>query len=545
MSIADARSSSTRPSARVPAPRPWRLGALLALLLGTALALLPYMPLTLYDGAATGGTAASSQAGSPADGSAMQTITFLSQGTRAVGDPYHDTARDWLSAELRGLGLEVQEQQFPAEGQPVPLVNVVGRLAGTNPAGEAVLIMAHYDSHPGSPGASDNGSGVSIVLEIARAAAQGPRPANDLIVLFTDGEEQGILGVPPFLDAHPWAEQVRVALNFDGISTGPVFLWQTGPQNGRLIDLYAGTPRPWALSWVDGIARVLPLDTDFRPFLQAGYPGGSFTTPYLPLGYHTPGDGLALVNPATIRHGIEQGTAITTALLASDLSAAQAPDRVYLSLWGGLLITYPAGFATGLGLLAGLLALAALVFSLRGGQARPRAVGAAALFTAANMLLVFLVQFAFELAFFLTRPLTPPWVKIPLSLALLLVLLGFAYRRAQRRLSPRELLHGARLVWAACAVWSSLANPLFSPPLALALLVSLLPEALALLRAAVTAQRAGSILALALIMLLGGPVVYLLYMIAGLMWIPAAIAAVAVAMLVALVQPVVRLVEAG
>jgi hypothetical protein len=83
--------------------------------------------------------------------------------------------------------------------------NVIGRLPGADPGlkDEAVIFTAHHD-HLGirAPkngdaiynGALDNASGVALMLSIAKAAAQGPRPKRSLIVAGLTAEEQGLLG---------------------------------------------------------------------------------------------------------------------------------------------------------------------------------------------------------------------------------------------------------------------------------------------------------------------------------------------------------------
>lgn len=81
--------------------------------------------------------------------------------------------------------------------------NIVGILEGTNKKEEYVVICAHYD-HMGTkdeevfPGADDNASGTSAVLEIAEAfgvlAKEGIRPERSIIFLFCDAEEMGLWG---------------------------------------------------------------------------------------------------------------------------------------------------------------------------------------------------------------------------------------------------------------------------------------------------------------------------------------------------------------
>jgi hypothetical protein len=67
----------------------------------------------------------------------------------------------------------------------------------------AVLVMSHYDSVHNSPGAADDSLGAAAALEIARALKAGPQPARDVIFLFTDGEEAGLLGAEAFFARDP------------------------------------------------------------------------------------------------------------------------------------------------------------------------------------------------------------------------------------------------------------------------------------------------------------------------------------------------------
>jgi Zn-dependent M28 family amino/carboxypeptidase len=104
--------------------------------------------------------------------------------------------------------------------------NVVGRVAGAAPGGNAVLYTAHYDHLGIDPdakgdniynGAADNGTGCGILLELARAFAQSPvKPPHAVYFSAVTAEEQGMLG-SQFLGMHlpvPSA-QMALDLNFD------------------------------------------------------------------------------------------------------------------------------------------------------------------------------------------------------------------------------------------------------------------------------------------------------------------------------------------
>lgn len=97
---------------------------------------------------------------------------------------------------------------------------------------EYVVVGAHYD-HVGIGvaidgdscynGADDNASGVSAVLQIARAVKNvGKTPERGIIFAFWDGEEMGLLGSRHFVENCAFLSQVSAYMNFDMIGRGPV-----------------------------------------------------------------------------------------------------------------------------------------------------------------------------------------------------------------------------------------------------------------------------------------------------------------------------------
>jgi hypothetical protein len=111
-------------------------------------------------------------------------------------------------------------------------VNVIGRIEGGERAAEAIVYLAHWD-HLGicrprgvadriCNGAVDNASGVALMLEIARALAEGPQPKRSLIFVATTAEEMGLLGARAFLAAPSVPlPSIRAALNIDTIAIAP------------------------------------------------------------------------------------------------------------------------------------------------------------------------------------------------------------------------------------------------------------------------------------------------------------------------------------
>ncbi|MEM7586025.1 MAG: M20/M25/M40 family metallo-hydrolase, partial [Acidobacteriota bacterium] len=127
-------------------------------------------------------------------------LQALASQPRVMGTAEHAASWQYLAAEIETLNLEPEIQQTTlarSVGAGVVyaahITNVMARLPGRQ-RGSAVMLVGHYDTVPGSPGAGDNAAGVVALLETMRALRQGPQLANDVIFLFTDAEESGLLG---------------------------------------------------------------------------------------------------------------------------------------------------------------------------------------------------------------------------------------------------------------------------------------------------------------------------------------------------------------
>jgi hypothetical protein len=244
---------------------------------------------------------------------AFRHVEAIAREPRPVGTAAHVQARTYIMRELQALGLSPHIQEtivvdpISAAGPKMVVAgtvrNVIARLAGTS-GNKAILLISHYDSVATGPGASDDGSGVATLLETTRALKAGPPLKNDLILLFTDGEEVGLLGAKAFVEAHSWAKEVGLALNFDtGGDTGIVYTYETSPGNARLIKEYAkAVPYPATSSMMYEVYSSMPNESDFTPLKHAGIPilnfahlGGKFR-------YHTITDNPDNLDRRTLQH---------------------------------------------------------------------------------------------------------------------------------------------------------------------------------------------------------------------------------------------------
>lgn len=97
-------------------------------------------------------------------------------GPRHVGRPKAlHAAEAYIAGEFASLGYDFARQTYTTQGGASSNLEVV--IPGGSRASEIVLIGAHYDTVPGSPGADDNASGVAGLIEIARSR----RASSDLM----------------------------------------------------------------------------------------------------------------------------------------------------------------------------------------------------------------------------------------------------------------------------------------------------------------------------------------------------------------------------
>lgn len=107
------------------------------------------------------------------------------------------TARIYIVGQLESFGYTVSQVSFPnsqsaLNGDPTG-VNIVAKLPGRTTPTDVIILGAHYDSFPGSPGVDDNASGVAGVLETARVLKGASFDAS-IEFVFYDLEELGLLG---------------------------------------------------------------------------------------------------------------------------------------------------------------------------------------------------------------------------------------------------------------------------------------------------------------------------------------------------------------
>ena len=109
-----------------------------------------------------------------------------------------------------------------------PCHNTVADLPGSRWPDETLIISAHHDTYPNSPGAVDNGSGSVVVMDVARTLGAlqrelGVSPGRTIRFCTFSGEEQNHQGSAAYVRAHYGPEPApRFVINLDEVAAGPI-----------------------------------------------------------------------------------------------------------------------------------------------------------------------------------------------------------------------------------------------------------------------------------------------------------------------------------
>ena len=241
-----------------------------------------------------------------------------------VGSKLNKEVKKRITNELDRLGVAFEEQQTWACGSRfsncAPVENIVATIPGSN-KGSVIALMAHYDSVEMAPGAGDDGAAVAAILETTRALVLDAPFKNSVMLIFTDGEEAGLLGAEAFFKQHPLAKTVDLLLNFEGSGTkGGSMILRTTEANELLIKAYSESSKsPYGFSFVKEIFKRMPNDTDFSVVMRAGVDGMDFAFAGERNHYHSPNDNLENIDLGTIQHHGENMLPLTRTLADMDI----------------------------------------------------------------------------------------------------------------------------------------------------------------------------------------------------------------------------------
>jgi hypothetical protein len=281
---------------------------------------------------------------------AMEDLRVVAREPHPVGSAAQGRVREYIQARAKAVELPAEVQRRSGVESPMwggwsgPVENVIVRVPGTRNSTPDVLITAHYDSVPVGPGAGDDGASVAAMLETIRALEAGPPLKNDVVFLFTDGEEFGWLGAKAFVKHHPEMREVGVAFAFEGWpESGPTEMRATSPGDAWLVRQLAAASLPvWANSNYNSEERVYH-GSDFGVLASSGLLSAEFENSGDATRQHRPGDTVEAVGPGIVQDHGDTMVALARHFGNLDLRKAHSSseDLVFFTLPGVVLVAYP------------------------------------------------------------------------------------------------------------------------------------------------------------------------------------------------------------
>ncbi|MFT4859371.1 MAG: carboxypeptidase Q [Algoriphagus sp.] len=164
-----------------------------------------------------------------------------------------------------------------------PTFNTIAEIKGTEKPDEYVMLSAHFDSWDGGTGATDNGTGTIMMMEVMRVLKEiYPNPKRTIIVGHWGSEEQGLNGSRAFVEDHPeMMDKIQALFNQDN-GTGRV----ANVSGQGFVDSYEYLGR-----WMNKVPRDITKDiettfpgnpggggSDYASFVAAGVPAFSLSS---------------------------------------------------------------------------------------------------------------------------------------------------------------------------------------------------------------------------------------------------------------------------
>ncbi len=295
---------------------------------------------------------------------ATEHIKNISKEPHATGTAAHKRVQQYIIRQLQNLDLAVKIQKNPiANTNPkshyknatfADVENIFTKIEGTDKSRKALLLMSHYDSVANaSHGAADAGTGVAVILEGVRAyLSENNPPKNDIIILFTDAEEVGLLGAKAFVEKNKWAKDIGAAINFEARGTaGSAYMFmETNAGNHNMLQQFnqAGVSYANSNSMAYSIYKMLPNDTDMTVFRQdQNILGFNFAFIDDHFNYHTSRDNYSNLSLDSVAHQAHYLMPMLRTLGKIDLEQLKSSqDDVYFQVpyWKTIVYPFPLAF---------------------------------------------------------------------------------------------------------------------------------------------------------------------------------------------------------
>jgi len=225
-------------------------------------------------------------------------------GPHATGTETNMKVSQYIYDEFQAMGLSVKFHNWTLNNFTDR--NVVATLPGTDASSNAIFIMcAHHDTGADSPGAEDDGSGVSAVLATAKILSQYSFNYTIRFITFS-GEEQEFYGSYMYArDVYQQGDNIIAVIDLDEIG------YASTTVGGRILDFYVPERCMWIGDFAQTVSTLYRNQTnrtsiacphlegasDYQTFVYYGYDAAMIVNREGPSPwYHTQNDNLEHVN---------------------------------------------------------------------------------------------------------------------------------------------------------------------------------------------------------------------------------------------------------
>ena len=283
---------------------------------------------------------------------------------------------DYRKAEFADTEADVRDYSGIGAKPTMNLTNIYAHVDAPDTR-ETIFFVAHTDSVKMGPGAFDDTVSVAAMLEGMRRL-EGLTLKRDLVFLFTDGEEQALLGAALFVRDHPeFREATRLVINLEARGNrGALLMFETSGRNLGIVREYSrAVSLPFSFSIATAVYRSMQNDTDLTRFLMEGYPGMNLAVIEGAEVYHTAEDNIKTYSRGSAQHYLDTVTELAAHFAAAEtLELEQAEDSVHFPLFPGNLLVLSQSTANSISFLAFLLTLLLLLALLVNRRVKPGAL---------------------------------------------------------------------------------------------------------------------------------------------------------------------------
>jgi Zn-dependent M28 family amino/carboxypeptidase len=256
----------------------------------------------------------------------------VSIGPRPAGSPGIAQTRDYITRQLKSIGVSVTQQPFVARTPigDIRMVNLIAAIPGARK--ERIAIAGHYDTKLYREfrfvGANDAGSSTAFLIELARVLKSRAN-AFTIELIFFDGEEATLpdwTGTDHTYGSQYYVDRARTAGTL-GTLKALVLVDMVADRSPRFMRESNSTPWLTDILWSTAqrlghgsifVNASTPIEDDHIPFLSAGVPAADIIDLDYPA-WHTAADTL------------EQTSARTLQVVGDVVVASLAPIEARLS----------------------------------------------------------------------------------------------------------------------------------------------------------------------------------------------------------------------